>query len=89
MEMYTTDTIPSNGAKPVEQAWFVMAQDSPKPSTPESVLALLKEQAAEGGADAVIGVRLVRSDWLGGGTLVAYGTAVKLKRTGAPFAERR
>jgi hypothetical protein len=83
--MYTTDSIPLKDSKPIVKAWVVTA--SRYKGSADDVLSDLKAKAAEGKADAIIGVRIVATEVgdyesfgktvAGGTSWTAYGTAVK------------
>jgi hypothetical protein len=79
MEMYTTDTIPTSESRPIRKAWLVIAR--PGNNEYDRGLAALQREAAEGGADAIIGLRIVmaqsESNTGFSQSFVAYGTAVK------------
>ncbi|NUK09500.1 heavy metal-binding domain-containing protein [Streptomyces lunaelactis] len=90
MEMYTTEAIPTTDSPPVAKAWAVWTR---RHDDPDAAVAGLKEKAAEGGADAIIGLRILFNSYESGRWYTdwaAYGTAIKRSgtRTATPFASR-
>jgi hypothetical protein len=85
VQIYTTDSIPLTDRKPISKAWLVAV--SKYKGSVDDVLSELKAKAAEGKADAIIGVRVVATEVadsesfgktvVGGTYWTAYGTAVK------------
>ncbi|WP_333736373.1 heavy metal-binding domain-containing protein [Streptomyces sp. IBSBF 2806] len=83
--MYTTDSIPLGVSKSIAKAWLIVT--SRYLDSADKALSELKAKAAEGKADAVIGVRLVATEIPpyeslgkrtgGGSSWTAYGTAVR------------
>ena len=94
MEIYTTDSIPLEGGRPIAKAWAVAATKHREGA--DGALAALKAEAAQQGADAVVAVRLVavpsstKNEYgvTGGPSWTAYGTAVKRAVAAIPFAVR-
>ncbi|MFF0009760.1 heavy metal-binding domain-containing protein [Streptomyces tibetensis] len=69
MHVYTTDAVPVAGSPAISEAWLVGKYGQ----NDEDAVSALKMRAAAEGADAVVGLRMA----LGGGSVLAYGTAVK------------
>lgn len=96
MEIYTTEVIPTAESRPIQKAWTIWTQPGKDLDT---TLSELKDKATRGGADAIIGLRLVctehpggedsRGKWYSGWlTWTAYGTAVKRAPSVTPWVSR-
>jgi uncharacterized protein YbjQ (UPF0145 family) len=75
MEMHTTEGLPIPDRRPLTKAWLVWEEVVGGEAA--KAFAGLKQKAADQGADAIVGVRLIVSASDGYLRWVAYGTALR------------
>ncbi|WP_331740872.1 heavy metal-binding domain-containing protein [Streptomyces sp. NBC_01006] len=71
--MYTTDTVPGSGPKPVKSSWLLLHEGDRL----HKVMSELRQQASKDGADAVVGLRITAAELSGPSPFIVYGTALK------------